>query len=262
MEAVRMELHRRFISAGRSVLVRASSRWRDEPGHRKRNVIAFSLWGENPMYWFGALRNIELARSFYPDYICRFYVDESASSEQINSLHGDNVEVFLKKRKHEFDGMFWRFSAASDPTVNIALFRDCDSRIGRREVAAVDAWLRSGKDFHIMRDHPWHTFKILGGMWGCRAGKLANIDKLMRRWTSFDKHGCDQNFLAARVYPLIARRALEHSEFELSYGNPTSRFPSERQHCEFVGEIFDEHDCRNTKHHEVIAEALQQPRLP
>jgi hypothetical protein len=222
----------------------------------KKNVISFSLWGDSPIYWIGALRNIELARTFYPGWICRYYVDGNASNRQLSSLSGDNVEAILKERKHDFDGLFWRFFAASDPDVNLVMFRDCDSRIGRREAAAVDAWLKSDKDFHIMRDHPWHTTAILGGMWGCRGGKLPNIDSLIATWTSFDHIGCDQEFLAQQIYPLIAEQALEHSEFDLAYGNPTSPFPSQRQDFEFVGEVFDENDRCNRGDRLIVAEAL------
>jgi hypothetical protein len=229
---------------------------------RHKNVIAFSLWGDSPRYWIGALRNVELAQTYYPGWFCRFYLDRRAPRERLLSLRRSNVEIYLMKRCYGFDGAFWRFSAAADPAVNVAIFRDCDSRIGRREATAVDAWLRSGKEFHIMRDHPAHSFPILAGMWGCRGGTLPNIDKLIARWTlvhwrSLDYKGCDQKFLAERVYPLIAGRALEHSEFDLIYGTPTSHFPLQREDCEFVGEVFDEHERWNEDERRFLAESLQ-----
>ena len=30
------------------------------------------------------------------------------------------------------------------------------------------SWLESDHPFHIMRDHPDHVYKILGGMWGAK----------------------------------------------------------------------------------------------
>ena len=40
-------------------------------------------------------------------------------------------------------------------------------------------WVDSGKLVHVMRDHPYHTEPIMGGMWGCKAketfDKLFNI---------------------------------------------------------------------------------------
>ena len=45
--------------------------------NNKKNIISFSLWGDDAKYWVGALRNIELARKLYPGWQIRFYIDES-----------------------------------------------------------------------------------------------------------------------------------------------------------------------------------------
>jgi len=46
--------------------------------------------------------------------------------------------------------------------------RDLDSLFSEREKAATEEWLRSNKEFHFMRDHPAHSYTILGGCWGCK----------------------------------------------------------------------------------------------
>lgn len=53
-----------------------------------------------------------------------------------------------------------------DPTIKRFLIRDADSIVSHREKAAVDAWLKSDKWFHLMRDNYSHTELILAGMWG------------------------------------------------------------------------------------------------
>jgi hypothetical protein len=146
------------------------------------------------------------------------------------------------ERRDQFGGMFWRFLAAADPETDIVLSRDCDSRIGAREVTAVQVWLESGKAFHIMRDHPAHQFPILGGMWGCRKGALPQIREMIAGWTHADAWGCDQDFLAAMIYPLVRDHALEHSELGIAFGGSIQPFPTNRAGCEFVGQIFDENE--------------------
>ena len=74
-----------------------------------KNVIAYSLWGEHPMYWIGALRNIEQVKEYFPGWICRFYIDDSCDKRLIETIKGDNVEVILVSSKDSFHGMFWRF---------------------------------------------------------------------------------------------------------------------------------------------------------
>jgi len=36
-----------------------------------KKIISFSLWGDNPIYTQGAIRNAELAKEVYPDWVCR-----------------------------------------------------------------------------------------------------------------------------------------------------------------------------------------------
>lgn len=219
-----------------------------------KNVISFSLWGDDPMYWIGALRNIELANKFYPNFMCRFYIDSSSNQELINSIKGDNVEVILVDSKGSFHGMFWRFWASEDPEVNIFLSRDCDSRISERESLAVTEWLNSDKDFHIMRDHPYHNVPILGGMWGCRNRlmKEINLIKMIDSWNKFGRKGIDQDFLGKNIYPLVVNKSMEHSEFNLRFGGKIRPFPTIRNNYEFVGDVFDENGIRHPDYWKII----------
>ncbi len=35
-----------------------------------KRVISYSLWGDNPKYTIGAIKNAELALTYYPDFEC------------------------------------------------------------------------------------------------------------------------------------------------------------------------------------------------
>ena len=224
----------------------------------KKNIIAYSLWGDHPMYWKGALRNIAQASEYFPGWICRFYIDKSCRKDLIESITGENVEVILVDSKDSFHGMFWRFWSAEDPEVDIFLSRDCDSRFSERELSAIKEWLESGKDFHIMRDHPYHTMPILGGMWGCRNGIMRKIglSSLIEKWGKYERKGIDQEFLGYVVYPLIKDECIEHSEFGLRYGGDIKPFPSNRKDYEFVGDVFDENELRNPDYWKLIKNVI------
>jgi hypothetical protein len=221
-----------------------------------KNLISYSLWGDNPMYWKGALRNIEQAKNYFPGWICRFYIDKNCKPELIETISGENVEVILIESKDSFHGMFWRFFASEDEEVDVFLSRDCDSRFSERELLAINEWLISDKDFHIMRDHPYHNVPILGGMWGCRRGIMREIglSKLIEKWNQFQRKGIDQDFLGYCIYPLIRNRALEHSEFGLRFGGDVKIFPSSRINSEFVGDVFNENDIRHPDYWRIIEE--------
>lgn len=220
-----------------------------------KNIVAYSLWGDHQMYWQGALRNIELAQKYYPQFISRFYIDSSSKEDLIESIkNNDRVEVILVPSKDLFHGMFWRFWASEDPDVDIFLSRDCDSRISEREFRAVEEWLNSDKDFHIMRDHPYHTVPVLGGMWGSRNGLMRKLGltNMINLWNQFQRKGIDQDFLGSCVYPQIYKMAMEHSEFGLKFGGETRPFPTIRKDYEFVGDVFDENDIRHPDYWQII----------
>lgn len=219
-----------------------------------KNVVSYSLWGDAPMYWIGALRNIEMVNKYFPGWISRFYIDDNCNRELIETIKGENVEVVLVKSKDSFHGMFWRFWAAEESDVDIFLSRDCDSRFSDREVSAIQEWLNSDKDFHIMRDHPYHTVPILGGMWGCRNGILRNIkfSEVIEKWNQFGRKGIDQDFLGSVIYPYVRDRALEHTDFNLRFGGEIKPFPTKRNNYEFVGDVYDENDNRHPDYWKII----------
>ena len=234
-----------------------------------KNIIVYCLWGDKPMYWVGAKKNIELANTYYPGWICRFYIDKESRIDLIESLKGDNIEIILMEsdksvktsniERFDHPGLFWRFLVLSEKYDNI-LFRDCDSRISEREKIAVDEWINSDKDFHIMRDHPYHSVPVLSGMWGCRNNSLSNINELLDQWIEFKNKGRynaeDQDFLGQLIYPLMKDKTLEHSEFGISYGQPIQKFSKVRDNYEFVGDVFDENEQRNPDFWKIIKNML------
>jgi hypothetical protein len=227
-----------------------------------KNIIAYSLWGDKPMYWTGALRNIEQAKKYFPGWICRFYIDKDSKPDLIETIKGDNVEVVLVDTEKEQNGMFWRFRASEDVDVDIFLSRDCDSRLSEREVGAVNEWLVSDKDFHIMRDHPYHGTPILGGMWGCRNGFMRKISlsTLIDKWclNKRDSYqfGIDQDFLKEVIYNLVNGHSMEHSEFNIHFGRSIKPFPGIRNDYEFVGNVFDENDERHPDYWKIIKNVI------
>lgn len=178
-----------------------------------QNIISFSLWGNNPRYLEGALRNATLAPDIYPGWRCRFYCDDTVPENIRRNLQEKGAEVKMKPRpKNYVDGLFWRFLVADDPKVNRYLIRDCDSVINVKERIAVDEWLASDYYFHIMRDFFTHTEVILAGMWGGVAGVLPPIQSLLNQFHPATEitRTYDQVFLREVVYPTVRQSCLIH----------------------------------------------------
>lgn len=218
-------------------------------------IISFSLWGSDPKYTIGAIKNAELALSIYPDWTCRFYVANDVPSKILLYLESfDNVQLIKMNTPGNWKSMFWRFLPASESDVEVMISRDTDSRLNYREKYAVEQWLDSDKNFHIMRDHPAHRFHVLGGMWGAKNGAIKNISKLIEDFGGTDEYGTDYVFFEKKVFcNLSEENVMVHDEF--FNGIP---FPTSRNGYEFVGEVFDAEDNNTPSHTSVLVEYLNK----
>lgn len=218
--------------------------------------IGFSLYGNNPIYCIGALKNVELAATLYPGWRCVFYCDEKVPKGLVNQLRSKGAEVRPPVPKIA-NRMFDRFCLLDDPQFDIVLIRDCDSRITAREVAAVRSWARSGKKWHVARDHPFHFMPMMGACFAARRGAVGNITSKIinlgfasNAYTRESEYGKDQDFLAWEVWPEAQKDCLQHDsccrdKFPGSVPFPTGcRFGDYR----FVGEIYDAQDRPHPLH--------------
>lgn len=180
----------------------------------QRNVISFSLWGDQPRYLRGALQNLVVAPQVYPGWTLRFHVDASvpaAFKDLLRQLGAELVE-HPGTRHSTRERLCWRFAVANDPAVGYFLVRDADSVINVREAMAVDAWLAGSSHFHVIRDWWTHTDLILAGLWGGVAGVLPPMGPLIQRYQSgiMETPNIDQMFLRDCVWPLIRSSVCVH----------------------------------------------------
>ena len=187
---------------------------RFDPADARRHVISFSLFGDQARYLDGALANAHAARHHYPGWTCRFHVDASVPAGACAALVANGAQLRRMPQPLRLaDGLFWRFTVIDDPEVTHFMVRDADSVVNAREAAAVQAWLASGRGFHVMRDHPAHTDLVLAGLWGGMRGRLPPLAELLKGFryrTGTQSRSADQFFLAERVWPRIRHDCLVH----------------------------------------------------
>lgn len=219
-------------------------------------LISFSLWGDKPEYTIGAVKNADLAAQLFPDWTCVFYCFQSVPQEIISQLQSrQNVVVRMVEGDYntaDSRGMFHRFLPADEEGVEYMMSRDSDSRLSERERLAVEEWLASGADLHVMRDHPYHGAPMLGGMWGVKGGKLKGIAQAMQEFKPSSDKGQDQAFLWKWVWNKVREGELSvcvHDPFFQKVPFPQGAVRGEENGgVWFIGQIFDENNIYNSQH--------------
>jgi hypothetical protein len=180
-------------------------------------LLCFSAWGGASAYDIGLLENALAVPEFYPHAaVAAFVCPRSISKDVLDALANLSYVRVITFDSSQYPGMLMRMLPIfkwSD--YDAGLVRDADSRLSMREVRAVEDWRRTGKGFHVMRDHLGHKGPINGGMFGALREFVS-----VRLEAAFDsallennqKYGEDMSFLEKEVYPsLTADNSVIHS---------------------------------------------------
>lgn len=188
-----------------------------QPAYRGQlNLLSFSLYGQQARYCEMAVLNVMAARRHLPDFLCRFYIDDSVPSALVKRIEALGAKcVRMGERERLLPATMWRFLAMDDPIADCVLVRDVDALIDARDAQSVREWQTSGLPFHIVRDDCCHTELILAGLFGIRSGVLRNIEHRIERYlqtrgAAARERYTDQLFLRHCVWPAVREHALTH----------------------------------------------------
>jgi len=213
------------------------------------NVISFSLYGDNVIYTQGALENCVLRNNFFKDWEIIFYINSTVPIQIVNELKNKGAVCINMNDDRQFANSMWRFLPCSDKNVNYFISRDCDSRLSLRDYISVKEWIDSGKDFHIIRDHPiGHDAAMNAGMWGAKGGSINNILELIQNYINQNLNlihvkTIDQSFLQSVIYPIARANLLLHDEY-FNYEGIGKQINLSRSYdnFSFIGESVDENN--------------------
>lgn len=190
-------------------------------------VISFSLPDENLPLGLGAIANARLAQRFYPGWNCRIYVGQTVPANTQAALRQQGAEIVEAWEQFaDIPPTLWPYLAADDPGAAVFQCRSCSARIGEKDAAAVDVWLRSGKRAHVMRDHILHRNLVLPGLWGARTDNALFITARIQRFMAAygnPPNGREQRFLDGEIWPAIRDDCLIHDSYYPLFG--AQRFP-------------------------------------
>ena len=149
-----------------------------------------SLYGKDPRYTWGVLRNAQLVPVHLPDWTLRVYIAADPAPSHlavppriINKLRLLGVDIVRISTGNSMAPRNWRLLAADDERVDYFLVRDADTRLSERESVAVRNWLSTADKggpqsavVHCVRDHPRHADQaIVDGLWGGRPRELHRL---------------------------------------------------------------------------------------
>lgn len=153
--------------------------------------VSFCLFGTQEKYRKGMARNVEMIRDYYPTWDIHVYASPDCE-EFVTSL---GVTAFFT-RVDGFVNVLYRFQALFGD-YDVVCIRDADSRIHARDRWCINHFLNSPFTAYTIRDHPFHTYPVMGGLWGVKRGHPLFTSKDIDRFVSTSHTGytTDTTFL-------------------------------------------------------------------
>lgn len=211
-----------------------------------KKIIAVSVYGTNPRYFEGAIKNANIAKILFPDWIYKVYLGSKRPDgfkEKISSISNvevvDMEEFFVATPSMFGPGVFWRFLEMFNSEDQIMICRDSDTRLIEREKRCVDEWLNSNKKFSVIRDHPAHfEFPIIATMWGIKGKIDVKYRDEMKKYEKDFRYLSDQYYLRDIIWPLAKNDVLIHQLGDQTW------FSNQRKKDDkiFIGQGYDEND--------------------
>ena len=202
-------------------------------------VLSYSLYGHDIRYVDGALSNSATYKHIFPGWQMWVYFDSTVPISALYAIQANDVTL-INMTHSDLNPMTWRFLVASNKSVARYCVRDIDSRLIKRDYAAVDVWAQSGFPAHIIRDHPSHIISkvaIPGGMWCGRRDAFTTMNQHLALANLSKTYNADQEFLREVLWPSIQSKVLQHVSFNCElHENYLHMLP--RSGLEHVGAVY------------------------
>jgi hypothetical protein len=168
-------------------------------------VFSFCIYGNEINYYNGILENIQIIREYFPEF--EIYVYKGICDP---GWVFENCKIIETQREGAIN-MLYRYLPLT--FADIGFVRDADSRIYARDRWCIAEFLKSSKNYHIVRDHYYHKEQIMGGIFGWK--KSLNIDLGLDATIIYSE---DMSYLKKHLYPLIKCDTLVHTNNHAFHG--------------------------------------------
>jgi hypothetical protein len=161
-------------------------------------VFSFCIYGTERNYYNGLLENIRIIREYFPEF--EIYVYKGVCDPE---WVFEDCKIIETEREGAIN-MLYRYLPLT--FADVGFVRDADSRVYERDRWCISEFLKSSKNYHIVRDHYYHKEPIMGGIFGWK--KPLEIDLGLDATIVYSE---DMSYLKTHLYPLIKSDALVHT---------------------------------------------------
>ena len=218
------------------------------------NVFSYCIYGSNPKYVEGMVKNLEQIRMHYPTFQTWIVVGNDVPPEYIEKYQSfPNVKLthfpLTGGRLTTF-----RFFPIDDSAVHCMIVRDADSRISTRDRECIRRFLDSEFTVYTIRDHHYHNCPLMSGQCGVKRTpanpefhfEVAYNELKEKLPAGLDYYGNDEYFTRHYIYPTFGKHLLAFSSIQYAADGTETIVeitPERTDDTDFCGNVFEFRRC-------------------
>jgi hypothetical protein len=213
------------------------------------NIFSFCIYGSNPKYVEGMVKNLEQIRHYYPTFQTWIVVGNDVPSEYIEKYQSfPNVKL----THYPLTGgrlTTFRFFPIDNQYVACMIVRDADSRITERDRECIRRFLESDFTVYTIRDHYYHKCPLMSGQWGIKRISThpsfqleAGYNELKDKLSSVDYYGNDEYYTRHYIFPMYGEHMIAFSSIDYSTGGKETIAeitPPQKDKWDFCGNVYE-----------------------
>jgi hypothetical protein len=215
---------------------------------KHKKIFSYCVYGTQEKYCLGMIKNLEQINNLFPDFeiwitlgddVPLYYVEKYKCYKNVSLIQTDISSGRLTA---------YRFFAIDDPTVDIMLVRDADSRFGDNDIWCINNFINSSFKIFTIRNHIYHSREIMAGLCGIKKIKDINFKEKYNEFIktnvlNLDYYQNDQDFIIKYLYYPYKKDIIVYTSHKI--------FPNEHicsiqaYDKDFCGNVYDFDENKN-----------------
>jgi hypothetical protein len=211
---------------------------------KPKRVMSFCIFGDNPKYCLGMIKNLEQISKIFLDFETWIYVGKDVPKEYIEKYKTFNNIKIIQTDITGLRLTTYRLFPLDNPFVELLIVRDADSRFGHRDIWCINNFLNTDYCVFSVRDHPWHGEPLMLFLTGFRKLQEINIQKGFKEFYknkngNLDYYQTDQEFAKEYIYNKYQSKTIVYTEFIKIEGENVSKIDVPRiDDTDFCGNVY------------------------
>jgi hypothetical protein len=173
---------------------------------KHKKIFSYCIYGKHEKYCLGMVKNIEQITTLFPDFEIWITLGNDVPNDYIQKYKTYKNVHLIETAVTGGRLMTFRFFGIDDPTVDIMLVRDADSRFSERDIWCITHFIESEFKMFTIRDHKYHLREIMGGQCGIKKqleGEITlreHYNEHVKSCADLDYYNNDQDFISKILY--------------------------------------------------------------